>query len=428
MIQREADDLTRMTITAGYAQGLGDAELRSVIEHARSAAASDPAVGENLAILLDELAQRQLSTAAMPQGDIDPSSVFFHAYQKSATELSSLGRQPSNDLEVAVIPAGQVLVVDENGVVSTVDPTSLALVGEDLLPVLDGLADLTEGGGALPASAMGSGEQQLVMWPDGRTLITSAASHGAASLVLNGRPVETTGFASVGTTGRPWGRVRDAAVSGVFRSGLYQLGTYPVSKFMGVNLPTGARIRFANPTWPNQWKFKPGLPKDTRLFEVFEPATNRFFAWDAHVTPPGSTTPHPFYHVNQKGMHPLFGKSNISPIAAADIGTARGLRYARIGGRIFLVVGVAADAYALGDAFSESIEKGTPRPVLAQAVRVAGSWGGAWAGAKLMCAGGALATAETGPGAVLGCVVGGAVGGFAGYFGADWIADMISPD
>jgi len=232
----------------------------------------------------------------------------------------------------------------------------------------------------------------------------------------------------VGGATRPWSRVHDAAMSGIFRSGIYQLGTYPVSRFMGVSLPTGARIRFANPAWPNQWKFRPGLPRDTRLFEVFEPGTKRFFAWDAHVTPPGSVTPHPFYHVNQKGMHGLFGASDISPIGAADLPAARGLRYARIGGRIFLIVGVAVDAYTLGSSAAKSIERGTPRPVLAQAVRVAGSWGGAWAGAKLMCAGGALATAETGPGAALGCILGGAIGGFAGYFGADWIADMINPD
>jgi hypothetical protein len=102
---------------------------------------------------------------------------------------------------------------------------------------------------------------------------------------------------------------------------------------MGVSLPAGTRIRFANPTWPAQWKFRPGLPPDTRLFEVFEPGSKRFFAWDAHVTPPGSAKPHPFYHVNQRGMHALFGASDISPIAAADLPAARGLRYARIGGR-----------------------------------------------------------------------------------------------
>lgn len=87
-----------------------------------------------------------------------------------------------------------------------------------------------------------------------------------------------------------------------------------------------------------------------------------------------------------------------------------------------------ADSYAMGSAIGQSIDEGTPAPAAAQALRVVGGWGGAWVGAKLLCAGGALATSETGPGAVIGCIAGGVIGGFAGYFGADWIADMISPD
>jgi hypothetical protein len=194
-------------------------------------------------------------------------------------------------------------------------------------------------------------------------------------------------------------------------------------------LPPGTRIRFANPTWPNQWKFKPGWPRDTRLLEVFEPGTNRFFAWDGHVPAPGAKAPHPFYHSHQKGMAHLFGPTGAhGSIPPSQLGTARGLRYARVGTRIFLVVGVAVDAATLTHSVAQSIERGTPRPAVAQAVRVVGGWGGAWAGAKLACAGGALATSETGPGAALGCIVGGVIGGFAGYFGADWIADMIEPD
>jgi hypothetical protein len=128
-------------------------------------------------------------------------------------------------------------------------------------------------------------------------------------------------------------------------------------------------------------------------------------------------------------MAKLFGATGKhGQIAPGMLPTARGIRYARIGGRVFLIVGVAIDAFALGASIGTSIGRGTPRPALAQAVRTAGSWGGAWAGAKLMCAGGALATSETGPGAVLGCIVGGAIGGFAGYYGADWIADMIDAD
>ncbi|ALG08273.1 hypothetical protein [Kibdelosporangium phytohabitans] len=268
-----------------------------------------------------------------------------------------------------------------------------------------------------------------MLWPDGRALIAPPVSADAATLFEVAQPVEPQGFGAVTGTSRSWQRVRDASLSGLFRSGVYQLGTYPVSRFMGVTLPANSRIRFANPAWPNQWKFKPGLPRDTRLFEVYVEGTKKFFAWDAHATPAGSKVPHPFYHVNQKGMsNGLFNAADISPIAARDIRMARGIRYARIGGRIFLVAGVAVDAFTLGESIGESVDRGTPRPAAAQALRIAGSWGGAWAGAKLMCAGGALATAETGPGAALGCLAGGVIGGFAGYYGADWLADMIEPN
>jgi hypothetical protein len=74
------------------------------------------------------------------------------------------------------------------------------------------------------------------------------------------------------------------------------------------------------------------------------------------------------------------------------------------------------------------VDEGSAAPVAAQAIRVVDGWGEAWAGAKLGCAGGALATAETGPGGALACIVGGGIGAFAGYIGADWIADLISED
>ena len=426
VVQRDQLDVTTSTVTAAYAQGLDDAALQGAVVRAR-AVISDPAVRDNLATLLDEQAQRALSASALPEGDVDPASAPFQDYLARVADLEGLGRRPSHDLDVAAIPAGQALVLDDVGSLALVDAGAVHVVDDDLLPVLDGLADAAAGG-SLPGAAVGGDQEQLTVWPDGRALLGPPASQDAAHMLLTGRPVDGLPLSDIGFSSRPWNRVRDAAAAGVFRSGIYQLGTFPVSRFLGRSLPAGSRIRFATPTWPAQWKFRPGLPADTRLVEVFEPGTKRFFAWDAHVTPVGSSKPHPFYHVNQKGMHGLFGASDISPIAAADLPAARGLRFARTGGRVLLIVGVAVDAYTLTQSAVQSAHSGTPRPLLAQAVRVAGSWGGAWAGAKLMCAGGALATSETGPGAVVGCIVGGAIGGFAGYYGADWIADMISPD
>jgi hypothetical protein len=243
-----------------------------------------------------------------------------------------------------------------------------------------------------------------------------------------GQPAEFESASQVTGTGFPWPRAEGAAQTGILKSGIYQLGTFPISKWRGVPLPPGSRMRFADPGFRGKGPWW-SLPEDTRLVSIFNPAKPRgkFYAWDAHF--PAGSTPHGFYHVNQKGMsRGLFGQADHSPIPPGELGAARGLRYVRIGGRVLLVVGVAVDAYQLGSSVAESIERGTPRPAIAQAVRTIGGWGGAWAGAKIACVGGAAATVETGPGAVLGCIAGGVIGGFAGYFAADWIADLISED
>lgn len=426
-LQRQ-DELTTTTISPEVAQGMNDGTLRRAISRLRANPniTTDLGLRGNLATLLDEAGQRALATAAMSRGDIDPRSASFRQYLDLVRELRSLDREPSNDLEAVTLPGDQILVADEEGTLSLLDPSSVVGVGQDLMPVLDGLADATDAG-SLPRGTTSGPERQLLLWEDGRAVLTSPVSADMATLLLQARPVTVGDISGVVHTERPWQRVRDAALAGAFRSGTYQLGTYPISRFTGVTVPPGTRIRFASPTWPSQWKFRPGLPRDTRLFEVFEPGTKRFFAWDGHA--PVGNSPHPFYHSHQKGMANLFGATGAhGNIPATGLPAARGLRYARIGTRVFLIVGVAADAVALGQSIDTSIERGTPRPALAQAVRTVGSWGGAWAGAKLLCAGGALATVETGPGAVLGCIAGGVVGGFAGYIGADWIADMIEPD
>jgi hypothetical protein len=107
------------------------------------------------------------------------------------------------------------------------------------------------------------------------------------------------------------------------------------------------------------------------------------------------------------------------------LASAKGVRWMRLGGRVFLVVGIAIDAALLTQSVVVSVEKGTPRPAIAQAVRTIGSWGGAWLGAKVGCRIGAVVSVETGPGMVLGCLAGAVVGGFVGYFVADTIADAI---
>jgi hypothetical protein len=198
-------------------------------------------------------------------------------------------------------------------------------------------------------------------------------------------------------------------------AGVYQLTRFPIARFNGVALPPGTSIRFAD---PGRW-FEGAM--ESRLFTISN--GNKFYSWDAH-DPVGNTL-HDFYHVNQKGMYSLFGESDHAALTGARLFQAKQLRYLKIGGRVFLIVGIIVDTVQMGGAAVESYQQNSVRPVAAQAIRTAGGWALAWAGAKAGVAIGGLAGVESGPGLVLTAIGGGLIGGVAGYFGADWIADWI---
>jgi hypothetical protein len=216
-------------------------------------------------------------------------------------------------------------------------------------------------------------------------------------------------------------RIEESAFFGMTRAGTYQLPSFGLSRFNGVALPAGAEIRFAD---INRW-FAGHL--ESRLFTISQRGTSRYYAWDFHA--PVGNHPHPLYHVNQSGMHGTFGHSNHAGIPGARYQVAaRNLRLLKIGGRVFLVTGAIIDGALLVDAGATSLSERTPAPLVAQAVRTAGSWGMAWAGAKLGFLAGGVAGVETGPGLVLTAIGGGIIGGALGFFGADCIADLIHED
>jgi|GEM_PF-4562862 len=165
---------------------------------------------------------------------------------------------------------------------------------------------------------------------------------------------------------------------------------------------------------------------ESRLFTISKSGVNKFYSWDAHV--PVGNHPHNYYHVNQKGMHNIFGTSNHANLGGAQLVQAKQLRYLKIGGRVFLVVGVIVDTIQLGTATAESIENNSAKPIVAQSIRTTGSWTAAWVGAKGGFLVGAALGIESGPGLVLTAIGGGIVGGLGGYLGADWIADFIYED
>jgi hypothetical protein len=215
-------------------------------------------------------------------------------------------------------------------------------------------------------------------------------------------------------------RIEGSALFGLARAGTYQLPSFALSQFNGVPLPAGAEIRFAD---VNRW-FAGQL--ESRLFTISQRGTSKYYAWDFHA--PVGNHPHPLYHVNQSGMYGTFSHSNHAGIPAHYQVAARNLRILKLGGRVFLVTGVIIDGALLVRSGVTSVQKGTPAPVVAQAVRTAGSWGMAWAGAKLGFMAGAAAGVETGPGLALTAIGGGIIGGALGFFGADCIADLIYED
>src|SRR5207244_548499 len=86
---------------------------------------------------------------------------------------------------------------------------------------------------------------------------------------------------------------------GIGQGGVYQLTSFPITRFNGVPLPLDSRIRFAN---PSRW-LQGGM--ESRLFTISVEGTSKYFSWDAHA--PVGKTPHNFYHINQKGMYSVFG-------------------------------------------------------------------------------------------------------------------------
>jgi len=83
-------------------------------------------------------------------------------------------------------------------------------------------------------------------------------------------------------------------------------------------------------------------------------------------------------------------------------------------------------AYKLTSATLLSVEEGTPAPLVAEAIRQGGGWGGAVAGAEVIGLAAARAGLRFGPAATIGLgLVGGLIGGALGYFGSDWLADYV---
>ena len=136
------------------------------------------------------------------------------------------------------------------------------------------------------------------------------------------------------------------------------------------------------------------------------------------------TTQRVEWHWNQKRTLETFGIKNHTSAGAAEQALGTFARYYKYAGRVFLVVGAAADIYSIVTA---------SRPLRRSAQVVSG-----WTAASISCravgaAGAAWGSAEPGLGTAIGGFVGCAVGAFIGYRAAeaaagylyDWADDTI---
>jgi hypothetical protein len=123
------------------------------------------------------------------------------------------------------------------------------------------------------------------------------------------------------------------------------------------------------------------------------------------------------YHWNQKGTANTFGISDHTTVGKLGQNLYHAAKYLRWGGRVLMVVGVAADVVSIVQA---------SRP-LRRATQAVAGWAGAWAGCKVVGTAGAYAGTfvEPGLGTAIGAVGGCIIGGAAGYYAASGTAGIV---
>jgi len=94
-------------------------------------------------------------------------------------------------------------------------------------------------------------------------------------------------------------------------------------------------------------------------------------------------------------------------------------------GRVLNVLGIVITIVELEEAAEKSIEKESPKPIVAESIRQAGGWSGALITATAWGSYAAASTSISGPWAIVIGFAASLVGGFLGYFFSDKVADHI---
>lgn len=196
---------------------------------------------------------------------------------------------------------------------------------------------------------------------------------------------------------RTQGALIDESGGVPFTAGLSSLVRIPIPGTNGLCIefsPRGTRGKEIPKTGSTSTLFfqDPSGKRHLRLDYGYNPRTNKID-----------------YHWNQSGTHSTFHLENHVPAGPTGKTAYSFAKYFRYAGRLVVVVGAVVDAVSIVKA---------DRP-LRQSTKVAAGWASAWAGCKMVGAGGAWAGSLALPfgtvvGGVGGCIIGGAGGYFAG--------------
>jgi hypothetical protein len=122
------------------------------------------------------------------------------------------------------------------------------------------------------------------------------------------------------------------------------------------------------------------------------------------------------YHWNQKRTFSEFGIPDHTPAGTAGRVAYQAAKYFKYAGRVLVVAGVVIDAISI-------VQASKP---LRRASQVVAGWAAAWAGCKLVGAGGAALATPTTPLGMAAVGVGGCIiGGIGGYYGGSMLAGEV---
>lgn len=211
-------------------------------------------------------------------------------------------------------------------------------------------------------------------------------------------------------------------------SGIFQELKYPVIQSLpGATPGSVARFNVSSRIDPKLWK---NSTSNIFINRIAPPPGTNWVGLRLDHGPNKQTGSTTNWHWNQRGALNSFDIPNHTVAKPWQSAFGRTMQYAKPLGRAAWVAGVAIDTFSLSSEISQSSQTGNWDNTVVEGSRIAGAWGGAFAGAKLVGTGGAaLGTLICpGPGTAIGAAIGGLIGGAVGYFGGSKVGEWAGQE